>query len=617
MVHKTLRARLLARASAVVLVSLATGLATGMAASSGAQAADTQVYFGDTHVHTALSGDAFIFGNHSATPDTAYRYAKGIPVVHPYHKAKVQLRSPLDFMAVADHAEYMGVTPLTVKGDPRVMSSERGRKNHQLFKEGKGAVVFMEMVRSINENKPISELNTEEIRKPVWQKITRAADAHNEPGKFTTFIAWEWSSLPDGANLHRVVLMKDGAEKAETFLPYSSIDSARPEDLWAWLEKTSKQADVDILAIPHNSNISKGLMFAVKDSEGKPITTSYAKTRAEWEPLVEVTQTKGDSETHASLSPDDEFADFETYDSLIDARNAIAKNPGDAGNYVRAALKNGLAIEQKVGINPFKLGMIGSTDSHTGLSSAEEGNFWGKMAIDSIPANKEKGFSKRNSGFDMSASGLAAVWATENTREALFDAMKRKETYATTGPHMKVRFFGGWEYEADDALATDLADRGYSKGVPMGGDLTAAPASATPSFLIQAVKDPVGANLDRVQVIKGWVDEAGATHETVFNVALSGDRKVDAEGKAPAVGNTVDIATALYTNDIGAIDLATVWTDPSFDASQRAFYYVRVLEIPTPRNSTQDMVALGKTPPEGYPTSIQERAYTSPIWYTP
>ncbi len=613
MVHKTLRARLLARASAVALVGIAAGLTIG----GSAQAADTQVYFGDTHVHTALSGDAFIFGNHSATPDTAYRYAKGIPVVHPYHKAKVQLKTPLDFMAVADHAEYMGVTPLTVKGDPRVMATERGRKNHQLFKEGKGAVVFMEMVRSINDNKPIPELNTEEIRKPVWQKITRAADAHNEPGKFTTFIGWEWSSLPNGANLHRVVLLKDGAEKAETFLPYSSIESARPEDLWAWMDKTSKESDVEILAIPHNSNISKGLMFAVKDSEGKPITTSYAKTRAEWEPLVEVTQTKGDSETHPSLSPDDEFADFESYGVLIDARNAIAKAPDAPGNYVRAALKNGLAIEQKVGVNPFKLGMIGSTDSHTGLSSPEEGNFWGKMAIDSIPSNKKKGFSKRNSGFDMSASGLAAVWATENTREALFDAMKRKETYATTGPHMKVRFFGGWDYKADDASASDYADLGYAKGVPMGGDLTAAPADSAPTFLIHAVKDPASANLDRVQVIKGWVDSAGETHEKVFNVAMSDDRTVGADGKVAAVGNTVDATTALYTNDIGAVDLATVWGDPEFDASQRAFYYVRVLEIPTPRNSTHDMAALKQPTPEGYPASIQERAYTSPIWYTP
>ncbi|MBV1933142.1 MAG: DUF3604 domain-containing protein, partial [Parvibaculaceae bacterium] len=588
MVHKTLRARLLARASAVALVGIAAGLTVG----GSAQAADTQVYFGDTHVHTALSGDAFIFGNHSVTPDAAYRYAKGIPVVHPYHKAKVQLQTPLDFMAVSDHAEYMGVTPLTVKGDPRVMATERGRKNHQLFKEGKGAVVFMEMVRSINDNKPIPELNTEEIRKPVWQKITRSADAHNEPGKFTTFIGWEWSSLPNGANLHRVVLLKDGAEKAETFLPYSSIESARPEDLWAWMDKTSKESDVEILAIPHNSNISKGLMFAVKDSEGKPITTSYAKTRAEWEPLVEVTQTKGDSETHPSLSPDDEFADFESYGVLIDARNAVAKAPDAPGNYVRAALKNGLAIEQKVGVNPFKLGMIGSTDSHTGLSSPEEGNFWGKMAIDSIPANKKKGFSKRNSGFDMSASGLAAVWATENTRDALFAAMKRKETYATTGPHMKVRFFGGWDYKADDASASDYADLGYSKGVPMGGDLTAAPADSAPTFLIHAVKDPASANLDRVQVIKGWVDSEGETHEKVFNVAMSDDRTVGADGQVSAVGNTVDAATALYTNDIGAVDLATVWGDPEFDASQRAFYYVRVLEIPTPRNSTHDMAAL-------------------------
>lgn len=613
MIQKSLRARLLGRASAVALA----GFVAGLTLSGGAHAAATQVYFGDTHVHTALSGDAFIFGNHSVTPDTAYRYAKGIPVVHPYHKAKVQLKTPLDFMAVADHAEYMGVTPLTVKGDPRVMATERGRKNHEMFKEGKGALVFMEMVRSINENKPIPELNTEDIRKPVWQQITRAADMHNEPGKFTTFIGWEWSSLPDGANLHRVVLVKEGAEKAETFLPYSSIESARPEDLWAWMEKTSKASDVNILAIPHNSNISKGLMFAMKDSEGKPITAAYAKTRSEWEPLVEVTQTKGDSETNSSLSPNDEFADFETYGVLIDARNAVAKDPAAAGNYVRSALKNGLAIEQEVGVNPFKLGMIGSTDSHTGLSSPEEGNFWGKMAIDSIPANKLKGFSKRNSGFDMSASGLAGVWATENTREALFEAMQRKETYATTGPHMKVRFFGGWDYDPTDAVASDFADRGYAKGVPMGGDLTAAPADTAPKFLIQAVKDPVSANLDRVQVIKGWVDSAGETHETVFDVALSDERTVSADGTVPAVGNTVDLSTARYTNDIGAVDFATVWSDPAFDASQRAFYYVRVLEIPTPRNSTQDMVALKQPLPEGYPASIQERAYTSPIWYTP
>ena len=436
-----------------------------------------------------------------------------------------------------------------------------------------------------------------------------------------------------------------GGEAARRYLPISTFDSDRPEDLWKWLDTTSKASGTDFLAIPHNQNISKGLMFPVADSDGNPISKAYAESRMRWEMIVEATQTKGDSETHPFLSPTDEFADFETYDHVIESgeskdvalfgdafigqlseqdRKYIEENMkhvAKAGDYTRSALKRGLAIEARIGINPYKFGMIGSTDQHSGISAAEEDNFWGKMGMDSIPENTFNSdmviVPPSGKAIDMGASGIAAVWAEENTRGSLFDAFKRKETYTTTGPLMRVRFFGGWDFDKEDAASSKLAEIGYKKGVPMGGDLSKAPEGESPAFLIQAMKDPNHANLDRIQVIKGWVDEAGTPYEKIYDVALSDGRKVGRGGKVKPVGNTVDLKTATWTDTVGDVELATVWTDPDFDPKANAFYYIRVLQIHTPRNSLYDAVALNRPHPDEYPATIQERAYTSPIWYTP
>ena len=603
----------------------------------------SRVLWGDTHLHTSYSPDAYLMQNRSADPDTAYRYAKGYPVVHPYHKARIQIETPLDFLVVSDHGEFMGVVPKLLEGDPLVANTKTGKRYRKMAAAGKEIEVFAELIAQVNGVVPPNpDLNNETVNRTVWGEIMEAADRHNEPGKFTAFMGWEWSSTPQGANLHRVVVMRGGKENGDNFLPFTSLDSDDPEDLWAWLEETAKKANTDFLAIPHNSNISKGLMFSLADSDGKAITPEYATLRMRWEPVVEVTQIKGDSETHPKLSPNDEFADYETYDHLIEVegtkaqsmfsdgflgglsekdRKLILENMeriAENGDYARTALLRGLVLENRVGANPYKFAMIGSTDSHTAMSSAEETNFHGKMAIDSTPGTKKEDILPGTPGWDMGAAGLAAVWATENTREAIFDAMKRKEVYATTGPRIELRFFGGYDFVAADAEAGDIAGPGYTKGVPMGADLAKPPEGKVPTFLIRAVRDPKSANLDRIQIVKGWLDAEGLPQEKVYDVALSGDRTVGADGKAPPVGNTVDIATGKWTNDIGDAELAVAWTDPDFDPAKRAFYYVRVLEIPTPRNTLLDAIALGIDVSEtGRPATIQERAYSSPIWYTP
>jgi len=601
------------------------------------------VYWGDTHLHTSYSPDAFLMGNQTADPDTAYNYAKGLPVVHPYHRARIQIHTPLDFLVVSDHGEFMGVIPNILKDNPVVANTETGKRYKQMFAEGKSIEVFSEIIGQVNKVTPINpELHNEDISRTVWGEIMSAADRHNEPGKFTAFMGWEWSSTPGGANLHRVVVMREGKEKGEQFIPYTSLESDKPEDLWKWLDNTTAKTGANFIAIPHNSNISQGLMFPLQDSEGNVISKEYADTRMKWEPLVEMTQIKGDSETHPNLSPTDEFADYETYDHLIAVEGAEARNMftdgflgqlseqdrelilknkqqvAKAGDYARSALKRGLVIEDRIGANPYKFGMIGSTDSHTAMASAEETNFHGKMAIDSTPETKAKDVIPGTPGWDMGAAGLVAVYAEQNTRESLFDAMQRKEVYATTGPRIQLRFFGGWDYLPSDVSASDMVAIGYKKGVPMGSDLSKAPAGKAPSFMITAMKDPVDANLDRVQVVKGWVDKEGNPHEKVFDVALADGRTVGADGKVTPVGNTVDLKTGKYTNTIGDAQLATVWTDPEFDLGLRAFYYVRVLQIPTPRHTLFDSIALGIDPKEsGNPATIQERAYSSPIWYTP
>jgi len=609
------------------------------------EASQTEVFFGDTHLHTSFSPDAYLMGNRSTSPDTAYRYAKGLPVVHPYHRAKIIRGRPLDFLAVSDHAEYMGAIGKIFEGDPVLANTETGKRWKGYADAGEPAKAFGEAIASINTMQPYMDINSEAVKSSVWQEIIDAAERHNEPGKFTTFIGWEWSSIPDGANLHRVVFQLEGGETAKRYVPFSSIDSDKPEDLWAWLDSTSAATGASFVSIPHNQNISKGSMFALTKSDGSPIDRAYAESRMRWETVVETTQIKGDSETHPNLSPTDEFADFETYDHLIQTGGAgetslfgeaflgelsaedrkyledNSERAAQVGDYSRTALMRGLAIEARIGVNPYKFGLIGSTDSHTAMSSAEEDNHWGKMAIDSTPENRfdptKVVVPPHSYGFDMGSAGLAAVWATENTRQALYDAFRSKETYATTGTRLRVRFFGGWEFAAGDADASNLAETGYSKGVAMGGDLPARSGDVSPSFLIHAMKDPEHANLDRVQVIKGWVDADGMPHEKIYNVALADGRTVGPDGTVEPVGNTVDLATARWSNTIGDAQLATVWTDPEFNPAASAFYYVRVLQIPTPRHSLYDAVALNIAHPEGRTPTIQERAYTSPIWYTP
>jgi hypothetical protein len=596
-------------------------LAQPVYAANVQSAPNRQLLWGDTHLHSSYSMDAYLFQNRTADPDTAYRYAKGYPVIHPYHRARVQIGTPLDFLVVADHAELMGVTKSLAEGNKLVAELPVGQRFIQWMKEGREADVFGEIAHAITEGAsgtPVESLNSEEVRKTIWQQITAAAEQHNDPGTFTTFLGWEWSSLPNAANLHRVVFTAAGAEKGDQFIPYSAIDSSRPEDLWNWLDSTSKALDIDFVAIPHNSNISKGKMFDLVDSEGRPLDANYARTRMRWEPLVEATQIKGDSETHPLLSPDDAFADFESYRFLIDTRpNADKTASVTAGSYVRAALNRGLQLDGQTGVNPYQFGMIGSTDSHTGLASAEEYNFHGKTAIDSTPEGKSlyQPIKGAASGWNMSAAGLAAVWAEENTRESIFAAFKRKEVYATTGPRIKLRFFAGWDYGPEDVESKNYAAVGYGKGVPMGGELRGAPEGKSPSFLIHAMKDPAGANLDRIQVIKGYTDGAGNTQEKIYNLALSDGRLPGPDGKIEAVGSTVDISSVQYTNEIGSAELSAVWTDPEFTSDQYAFYYARVLEIPTPRHTLLDEIALQQ---EKYAVdTLQERAYSSPIWYTP
>lgn len=597
-------------------IALAVGLLSG-----SALAQQTNLYWGDTHLHSNLSPDAYVQGNTTATPDDSYMFAKGAPVIDANSRAKVQIDTPLDFLVLTDHAEYIGIPKMLWDRDERVSNTEIGKRFIDMIAEGNGTGVFFELVQTVNSNQPIEDLVTDDLRRPVWTDIVDAAERHNDPGKFTAFIGWEWSSIPDGQNLHRIIFQPQGGDVAKKYMPFSAFDSDVESEFWSWLDETSKRTGADFVAIPHNGNISNGLMFPKTDRAGNPISADYAKTRMRWEPVIETTQIKGDSETHPGVSPNDPFADFETYEHLIKTDESDVGGGEDPrpGSYTRAGLKRGLEIEEQIGANPFKYGMIGSTDSHSGYSAAEESNFWGKFSLDSIPDNKTGiELAPGAEGWDFSTAGFAGVWAEENTREALTAAFKRREVYGTTGPRISVRFFGGWDFGNRDARANDIASVGYRKGVPMGGDLTDAPRRKSPSFLIHAAKDPKDANLDRIQVVKGWLDSNGVAQEQVFNVAWSGDREVGSDGSVAAVGNTVDLETGLYTNDIGDAQLATVWEDPEFDASQRAFYYVRVLQIPTPRNSTYDAIALKIDPSETEKAiTIQERAYSSPIWYTP
>ncbi len=583
----------------------------------------TNVYFGDTHLHTSLSVDAGVFGNQLGVEE-AYRFTRGEEVTAS-SGYKARLGRPLDFVVIADHSDGMGFFPMLLTGDPLLMGAEEGRRWHEAINEGGEAAVnaALELINQFSQGTLPWATNDPELMRPVWDEMVEAAEQYNDPGRFTAFIGYEWTSLVGGNNLHRVMVFRDGVEKAGQVIPFTLGDSADPEDLWEHLAAYEAKTGGRVLAIPHNGNLSNGLMFDVETLSGKKITKEYAEKRQMWEPLYETTQIKGDGEAHPFLSPDDEFADYETWDlGNLDMSEAKTDEmlPGE---YLRSGLKRGLEFGEKLGVDPYKYGQIGSTDSHTSMPAVEEENFFGKHSgvepsperVTHIAVGGEFG---KIYGWQMASSGYAAVWATENTREALWDAMKRKETYATTGSRMLVRFFGGWDFAEEDAQSRLPAANGYAKGVPMGGDLRSAPDGKAPTFLVAAMKDAMSGNLDRIQIIKGWVAADGKARERIYDVAVSDGRTIGADGRCTTpVGSTVDVERAIWTNTIGDPELIAVWTDPDFDPGQRAFYYVRVLEIPTPRWTAYDALRFDAEMPEGTPMTTQERAYTSPIWYTP
>jgi hypothetical protein len=586
------------------------------------------VHWGDTHLHTSLSMDAGAFGNRLGL-DEAYRFARGEQVTASGGQ-KVRLSRPLDFLVVADHSDNMGFFPDLFAGKDHILSDPTGKDWYERIKAGKGVGVALELIGMFSQGKmPKALLYTPDSApyRSAWDATVEAAERFNDPGQFTAFIGYEWTSLVQGNNMHRVVVYRDGGDKAGQMVPFTTYPpagSTNPRDLWKWMADYEKRTGARVLAIPHNGNLSNGIMFPLSAQyDDTTLDVEYVTTRAQREPLYEVTQIKGDGEAHPFLSPNDEFADYETWDIGNLDVSQVKTNDMLAGEYAREALKRGLAIEAKLGTNPYKFGMIGSTDSHTSLANAEENNFFGKHSgVEPNPTRMSHPFMENDNGVIMGwqqvASGLAGMWATENTREALFDAMERKEVYATTGSRTLVRFFGGWSFTPADVNSREPAFAGYEKGVPMGSTLPDRTRGAgAPTFMVLALRDPIGANLDRIQIVKGWLDESGETHEDVYDVVWSGDRVIGRNGKLPRVGNTVDAKTASWTNTIGASELSTVWTDPDFDPAQEAFYYARVIEIPTPRWSAYDAFRLGVELPEGAPVSTQERAYTSPIWYTP
>jgi hypothetical protein len=578
--------------------------------------------WGDTHVHSSYSVDASSAGNINLDPASAYRFARG-EVVDAHNGMRARLIRPLDFLVVSDHAEYLGMMPQLRAGNPVILATDTGRRWYDMLQgddETRQAMV-MEVINSLDRE----VIDAPEARRSAWQSMITAADEYNQPGRFTALSGYEWTSMPDqGNNLHRVVLFRDGADRTGTILPFSSFDSDNPEDLWRFLERYERDTGGRAMAIPHNSNLSNGLMFQRTDFAGEPIDADYARRRLYFEPVMEVTQIKGDSEAHPLLSPDDEFADYGTWDRgnlLGSAAKAPAMLPGE---YARSAMKLGLQLEALTGVNPYRFGMIGSSDVHTGLAAVRENNYWGKATIlEPSPERVSGPFIQSQVdpaldtlAWEQLASGYAAVWARENTREAVFDALQRREVYATTGSRMMVRFFGGWDFDEADLATPDLAQRGYAAGVPMGGELSRPEdRTAEPTFLVVAQRDPAGANLDRLQIVKGWLEGDGTTREQVYDIAWSGDRSHGPDGRLPPVGNTV--SGTGYANTIGEPMLSAVWEDPEFVPDQPAFYYLRVLEIPTPRWSAFDAEYFDVELPPQAPAHTRERAYTSAIWYTP
>jgi hypothetical protein len=581
----------------------------------------TRVLWGDTHLHTRVSVDAGTMC--TVGQEDAFRFARG-EEVKTTHGLRAKLSRPLDYLVISDHAEMYGLMPQLLKGDPEILGTELGRKWYDALTAGDADAKFataMEIVTSLSEDD--LPIDNPRAVKNAWQAYTALADQYNEPGRFTALIGYEWTAI-GGYNLHRNVIFRDDAAVANRTVPFSQYDSKNPEDLWRALEAFEKETGGDVLAIPHNGNLSNGRMFRVETFDGKPLTKDLAALRARYEPLAEVTQIKGDGEAHPFLSPNDEFADFDTWDRSNLNGTELKENEMLQWEYAREALKTGLLLESQLGINPFKFGMIGSSDSHTAFAAVEEENFFGKHSgVEPEPHRWEHVVIEAPDpdltvyGWQQAAGGYAAVWAMENTREAIFDAMKRKETYATTGSRMTVRFFGGWDFVEDDTQTRLPAAVGYSKGVPMGGDLSNPPRGKSPTFLVAAMKDAYSGNLDRIQIVKGWLDSKGNLQEKVYDVAWSDNRVPGSNGKLPAVGNTVDVANATWSNSIGSPELISVWSDPEFDSDDRAFYYARVIEIPTPRWTAYEAMRFDVAMSKDVPMTTQERAYTSPIWYTP
>jgi hypothetical protein len=589
------------------------------------QSFPNRVFWGDTHLHTSLSFDAG-FGN-PLGPELAYRFARGEEVISS-QGLHAKLRRPLDFLVVSDHAEFIGLPDLLRANDPQLLKNPTAARWAKMLHAGgeEGTKAAIEAVLAIFKRNEV--FKDPKVTRSIWEKVTSIASQYNEPGHFTAFNGFEWTSAPGpGNNLHRVVIFRDGAQRANQVLPFSAFDSENPEDLWKYLADYEQKTGGQILAIPHNGNLSNGMMFALADISGNPFTRQYAENRARWEPLAEVTQTKGDSETHPSLSPDDEFANFERWDFGNMMNPVVPKQPDMLQReYGRSALKLGLKLEKQLGVNPYKFGMIGSTDSHNSLSTVDEDSFYGKMPTSEPSPERWKEVFLWNAdktpaaaAWQIQAAGIVGVWARENTREALFDSMKRKEVYASTGPRITVRVFAGWDFTSGDLDRPDFAAQGYKRGVPMGGTLAQSPSSnAAPTILIRALRDPDGANLDRVQIIKGWLDGKDELHERIYDVAVSGDRKIGSNGRCKtSVGSTVDIPNATYTNAIGAPLLSGWWKDPDFNPQERAFYYIRVIQIPTPRWTAYDQKRFGVKMPEYVPMTVTDRVYTSPVWYSP
>jgi hypothetical protein len=572
---------------------------------------DKNAYFGETHVHTGWSFDAFIFGNTKTTPADAYKYAMGEPIKHAAGY-DIKIETPLDWIGVTDHSEYVGVVQMA--NTPGTPISKLPIAKQLIVKSPEDIQrVYLFLGESMIKNQPIKELVSPEVAGSVWKQNNDIANQFNKPGKFTAFCSYEWTSTPNSMNMHRNVFFREC--RAVPAMPFSSLDSQNPEDLWNWMDGQRKAGN-ELLAISHNANLSDGRMFPIDtDLKGRPIDAAWAASRDRNERLTEIKQIKGQSETHPLLSPNDEFANYELFAFLLgDPSGRIPRIPG---SYVRQALKDGLTMQDVKGYNPYKMGFVGGSDSHNAGVPYRQNNFFGGHALNDATAEQRMS-GHIFTGLDVrleNPAGVTGVWATENTRAAIFDAMQRKETFAASGPHIKIRFFGGWDYAPAMLSDKDWVKAGYAKGVPMGGDLPPAKGKA-PTFVVWALKDPTSGNLDRIQIVKGWT-KSGQSFEKVYDVVWSGDRKADKwTGRVPSVGNTVDVEAATYTNTIGSVELKSVWTDPDFDPSIQAFYYARALEIPTPRWTTLQAKELGIAPPDVVPATVQERAWSSPIWYT-